>query len=286
MEHLAANGLVLLISGFEDGGERGGLFRYDGNAVEQLDDVPTTGVTLVDSTVARVVRGRPEERGSTIVVHQEGGPTTLKVEELLDPHDIAWTGSSYAIASAGDNSILYVSPQGRLEDTWRAPGTGDAWHLNSLLLVDGHLCVSAFGRYERHREWADGDASQVSGLVYDVVTGEDVLTGLSAPHHPRRVGPDWIVCNSGRNAVTVLDVATGRPMDELVLGGWTRGLAVLDRYLFVGESPGRDMEEGVTATVAVVDRTTMKVVDRFAVPAREIYDIVAAPAELLPRIGF
>ena len=281
MPSFMGDGLVALISGFDDEGASGGMFAYDGRKVDQLDELPCTGLGVQDGMLARVLR-RPEavSRAALLLHDSDGDVTDVAVDDLVDPHDILWTGDAYAIACAGANKIVFVSPGGEVNRVWEAPGVGDAWHLNGLLLVDGELHVSAFGKYKRHREWNDPDADPVSGLVFNLATGKDVVTGLSSPHHPRLVDGKWIVCNSGRRALTRIDAESGSVEAEIVLDGWTRGLAVLDDVLLVGESPGRTEPKGISASVAVVDRGAWEVVDRFSVPAREIYDIVLGPAEL------
>jgi hypothetical protein len=120
--------------------------------------------------------------------------------------------------------------------------------------------------------------------VLNLATDEKVLTGLYSPHHPRRFEHDWVVCNSGRRALTRIDAASGSVTGDTLLKGWTRGLASYDGTLLVGESPGRTEPPDVTATIAAVSTDTWEVLDRFAVPAREIYDIVLAPAALARSI--
>jgi hypothetical protein len=276
--------VIALISCFDDDARSGGLFAWDGVRLEQLDDTPTTGLTIHDGSLVRVLRA-PESDSFGLVVQGATGRVELTVEGHNDPHDVVWTGESYAIACAGSNAIVHVGLDGDPAGLWKAPGEGDAWHLNSLLIVDGELHVTAFGSFERHREWNEPDADPATGFVLNLATDEKVLTGLYSPHHPRRFEHDWAVCNSGRRALTRLDAATGAITGDTLLEGWTRGLAAHDGMLLVGESPGRTEPPEVTATVAVVDATTWEVVDRFAVPAREIYDVVVAPPELVQSIS-
>jgi hypothetical protein len=272
--------VVVLISCFDDDARSGGLFAWDGSRLEQLDEVPTTGLTIHDGALVRVLRA-PESDSFDLVVHGPDGRARLTVEGHNDPHDIVWTGERYAIACAGSNAIVYVSRAGEQTGIWRAPGEGDAWHLNSLLLVDGQLHVSAFGSFERHREWNEPDADPAGGFVLNLATESKVLTGLYSPHHPRRSGRDWLVCNSGRRALTRIDAATGTITGDTLLEGWTRGLAPWAETFLVGESPGRTEPPDVTATMAIVSAGSLEVLDRVAVPAREIYDIVQAPSELV-----
>lgn len=267
---------VALISGFDDDESTGGVFAFDGKRVERLDDLPSTGLAVHDGSLARVLRGRDDDPGATFLHYDDGGVRSNEaVEGLVDPHDILWVGGTYAIACAGANKIVFASAHGEVRRAWEAPGAGDAWHLNSLLLVDGALHVSAFGKFAKHREWAESDASS-AGFILNVDTGQDVVTGLCFPHHPRLVNDTWLVCNSGRRELTRLNRA-GEVTDQLLLDGWTRGLAILENVLLVGESPGRTEPPGVCGSVAIVDRKTWTVVDRLHVPVREVYDILIAP---------
>ena len=272
--------MIALISCFDDDARSGGLFAWDGVRLEQLDDTPTTGLTIHDGALVRVLRA-PGSDDFGLVVQDASGRTELTVEGHNDPHDIVWTGESYAIACAGSNAIVHVSRAGEQTGIWRAPGEGDAWHVNSLLLVDGQLHVSAFGSFGRHREWNEPDADPAAGFVLNLATDTKVLTGLYSPHHPRRYGRDWLVCNSGRRALTRIDAASGTITGDTLLEGWTRGLASYDETLLVGESPGRTEPPDVKASIAVADADSLDVLDRFSVPAREIYDIVLAPDDLV-----
>jgi uncharacterized protein (TIGR03032 family) len=272
-------GSVALISGFDDASGGGGLFAFDGGELSRLDDLPTTGLAYANGGLARVLRGRDDDPGSKFIRYDaDGAKHEAYVEGLVDAHDIAWVGDSYAIACAGANTIVFVSEAGETTRVWKAPGERDAWHLNSLVLVEGELHVMAFGRFDRHREWAEvGSAGR--GFVLNLETGRDVVNGLSSPHHPRFVDGEWIVCNSGTGELIRVG-ADGEIGARIALAGWARGLAVLDRALFVGESRGRDEPAGAEATVATVDRSTWEVVDRFPLPVREIYDIVLVPSGL------
>jgi uncharacterized protein (TIGR03032 family) len=271
-------GSVALISGFDDASGAGGLFAFDGHELARLDDLPTTGLAYANGGLARVLRGRDDDPGSKFIRYgADGAKHEVYVEGLVDAHDVAWVGDSFAIACAGANAIVFVSEAGETIRVWKAPGERDAWHLNSLVVVEGELHVMAFGRFDRHREWAEGSADR--GFVLNLETSREVVNGLSSPHHPRLVNGEWLVCNSGTGELIRVG-ADGEIGARLALAGWARGLAVLDRALLVGESRGRDEPAGAEATVATVDRATWEVVDRFPVPVREIYDVVVAPAGL------
>ena len=74
------------------------------------------------------------------------------------------------------------------------------------------------------------------------------------------------------------------------LRGWTRGLAVSDDFLFVGESATRKPggAYGEAAGIVVVDRASWEVVERIPLPCREIYDLALVPPSIVEgvRTGF
>jgi hypothetical protein len=277
---------TLLVSGFGTGAGAGGLFLLDEGACERLDTLSSTGIAVADGRVARLLRSATELYGSELLVYDRRGiERYVRLDEVIDPHDIVWDGSHYVVASTTTNSVFWLSPTGEVMRRWKAPGEGDAWHLNSLVLVGEKLYAAAFGRFERHREWVE-HRDEDTGFVLDLRTGEEIHRGLRAPHHPRKDRSSWFVCNSGTREVVELD-GRGGVIRRLELRSWTRGLAVSERFLHVGESEPRD-EDGGSATVAVVDRDAWRVAERIEVPCDEIYDIVPVEHALVEglRRGF
>jgi acetolactate synthase-1/2/3 large subunit len=273
----------LLISGFGDD-TGGGLFCFDGDHLEQLDDLSTTGLTAFDGHLARLLRtGTDEEApGELLVYDMHGLQRYHRIDSLVDAHDIIrWADGSFVVASPASNRIVWISPSGEIVRAWRAPGRGDAWHLNGLLQQDGDLYVCAFGKFSRHREWSFGITG--TGFVRNLTRERDVVTGLSAPHHPRFFDDRWCVCNSGRRELVQLDPKGLHVERRLQLQGWTRGLVVGDDLLFVGESSNRTdgAAEPQSATVALVSRADWRLIGRVEVPCSEIYDVVLAPRALV-----
>jgi hypothetical protein len=262
---------MLLISGLgKDTG--GGLFSYDGTALEQIDTLSTTGIVQAGDLFGRLLwsSGEAGSVGELLVYDEDGVSSYCRIDALREPHDLAWDGSSFVSVSTMTNSIIWHSPTGEVEREWHAPGNGDAWHLNGVTHASDRLLACAFGRFSRHREWSGN--SDGAGIVFDPVTGEDVVTGLSCPHDPRLVDGLWLVCNSARQELVAID-PSGEVRQCARLAGWTRGLAIDDKRIFVGESADRDGEGGELATVAVLDRATWEVVDRLALPCREVFDL-------------
>lgn len=279
---------VLLASGLGDD-TGGGLFIY-GEAVERVDRLSSTGLSYSEGRLCRALWA-PEGAGAAgeLLIYDERGVRHYhRVDALAEPHDVIWDGRELAAVSTLTNRVLWLSEAGEPIREWRAPGDGDAWHLNGLVLDQGRLYASAFGRFERHREWA-ANLDHGSGIVFELETGVDVITGLACPHSPRAVDDHWLVCDSARSELLRCDRRTGAVMDRAGLNGWTRGLAVGERHLFVGESAHRLSDApGATATIAVVDRDSLVVEDRLPLPCREVYDLLFVPREIATgvRRGF
>jgi acetolactate synthase I/II/III large subunit len=275
------NEQVLLISclGEQTGG---GLFAYDGKTVEQLDTLSTTGLALAAGRLGRLLwsSGESGSVGELLIYDEAGIERYLRIDSLREPHDLAWDGQAFLAVSTLSNSVLWLSASGEVTRTWQAEGDGDAWHLNSLFPVDGTVVAAAFGRFSKHRDWSDGRAAG-AGIVFDLLTGADILSGLSCPHDPRLVDGSWLVCNSGEQELVIADASSGGVTHRVELSGWTRGLAVDRELIYAGESANRATPvPGELASVAVIDRRTWSVVDRLPLPCQEVFDVIQVPAAL------
>jgi acetolactate synthase-1/2/3 large subunit len=266
---------VVLVSCFGDRETGGGLFALDADGARRIDSLSSTGLDVADGELIRCLLGSWERHDPADVVAYDsrGVLRYVRVDAAHDAHDVLWHDDAYAIASTMTNSILWVSPGGAVQRRWVAPGDRDAWHLNSLVLADGELYASAFGRFATHRGWNAPGASAGAGIVFHVESGRDVVTGLDCPHDPRPLDGGWLVCDSKPGELVLAEGAARR---RLALGGWTRGLAVSDEHLYVGVSPQRSAGQAPqpTAWVAVVDRASFTLVDRIALPVEEVFDVV------------
>lgn len=280
-------GYVVLASCFGDEDTGGGLFSFDGRTIQRIDWLSSTGLSIAGNRLLRLLRC-PDETGSVgelLVYDPRGVERYYRIDLLSDAHGITWDGSHFIVASTATNGILWISPSGEVERRWQASGEGDCWHLNSLFMRNGQLFVSAFGRFQRHREWAD-KLRDASGFILNLTTGEEVLTGLSCPHSPQFFEGAWILCNSATREVLEIEALTGSIRRRLQLNGWTRGIAIFGELLLIGESALRhDPSPGLaTASIAVVCRKTFSLLDRISLPCREIYDLVVAPASLVEGV--
>jgi hypothetical protein len=145
------------------------------------------------------------------------------------------------------------------------------------------LYACAFGRYTHYRDYKD-HLSRGDGFVFDVASGSSEVTGLCAPHSPRYFDGYWTVCDSLHNSVVQMD-ADGHRVQEAKLRSFTRGLAVTDEYLIVGESAQRGAEDApATGSVAILRRCDFSIVARREVPFREVSDVIVAPRSLVHAV--
>lgn len=120
-----------------------------------------------------------------------------RLDGVTEAHDVRRHQGHSVVVSTSNNEIIWFDDAGAVVRRWRAPGVGDSWHLNNLLVHKGALLTCASGRFEQDREWTE-HVGEGTGIVFDVNTGCDILTGLDRPHNPLPLDDGWLVCSSGR----------------------------------------------------------------------------------------
>lgn len=277
---------IVLITGTGDGDTGGGLCALDGESIETVDRLSSVGITLFEDRLARLVRAPLTTGGGEILIYDSRGISHyLRIDELSDAHYMAWDGQHLIVSSTGNDRLLWITLGGEVVRRWQAPASGgdDSWHLNDICLVGEQLYACAFGRHAYYRDYK-AHLSSGEGFVFEVASGRTVVTGLCAPHSPRYFDGAWTVCDSLRNSVVQVD-AEGHQKREARLRSFTRGLAVTDDYLIVGESTQRKTDDGpTTGSVAVLRRSDFSFVARFDVPFREVGEIVVTPRGLLHAV--
>ncbi len=265
----------------------GGLFAI-GRVVEDVDRVSSSGLHAADGLLYRCLWSADGSPAELVVYDASGVRRYHRLDGVSAPHDILAVDGDVLVVATTQNEVHRVAPGGEVVTRWRAPGEADSWHLNSLARYGERIAVCGFGEFLRRRGW-DEEGRPASGRVVDLETGEPLLDGLRAPHNPHHEDGTWIVCDSAAGDVVEIAEATGEVTRRLALPGWPRGLAVTDRYLFVGLSPHRHAATSVeTAGVAVVDRAEWALAGVVDLPAREVYALAIAPVALVDgaRLAF
>jgi hypothetical protein len=251
-----------------------GLLLVDGTSIERLDTLPSAGLAAGPPLAARAVHDPAETalRGELLLADGR----TLSVAGLLDAHELAWAGDLLACVSTLANAVLWVDRRGRVVGRLQAAGEGDCWHLSGIAATPGGLLVTAFGRFARHRDWAEA-GRDAAGFVWELPSGRVVAEGLSSPHSPRLLEGELAVCDSGRGELVV-------GPRRVALGGWTRGLAITATELVVGVSAARGT--AACAELVFLRRSDLSVVRRLALPVREVFavaELSRAEARALSR---
>jgi hypothetical protein len=285
---------VLLITGSGPEEMTAGFFVVDKDAngvwtVEQLDSISSCGIVIHDGLLYRVLCSAPgfASSGELLVYDVTGVVAYRRIDGLVDPHGLVWTGAHLAVPCPAENRIALLDRLGTVAEWILLPGTGDAWHVNGVAVRDGRLYASAFGRFETERGWDAGNSAG-EGLIFGVQDRETIIGDLHCPHDPTFLDGAWIVCDSGRQRLVAVDARTHETRREARLGAWTRGFAVSLDTLYVGLSGQRYGTEVMLATVAVLDRETWQLLDRVTLPCREIQTIARVPRTFLGalRRGF
>jgi uncharacterized protein (TIGR03032 family) len=187
---------------------------------------------------------------------------------------------------------------------WRPPFVTrqvrqDRCHLNGLAMQNGQpkyvTCFAATDTYEGWREHKrDG------GLLIDVPTGEIVARGFSMPHSPRIHQGKIYLLDSGNARLVTVDPRNGQADVVAEFPGYTRGLAIIGRYAFVGLSQVREKKifGGVPVSeraaerrcgIWMVDLSTGRIIGQieFEQTIQEIFDVQVLPGFHNPAvIGF
>ncbi len=279
--------LLATCAGDEDTG--GGLCAFDGDTLQVIDRVSSAGLRVEGDRIIRLIRTPISTGGGEFVVYDARGVRQyFRVDELSDGHYFAWDGDHIVVASTGTNSILWISMSGAVDRVWRVPGDDDSCHLNEVVLHDNRLFVCVFGDYGDYRGYKGRERSG-DGYVFDLETGEKVVRGLCAPHSPRYFDGSWAACSSMRNEFIQFASDGVTPKRTVLLEGFTRGVAVSDDYIFIGESARRSDRGRVQGgSIAVLSRATFETVSRIQLPFQEISELALAPRELVEgtRTGF
>jgi uncharacterized protein (TIGR03032 family) len=231
-------------------------------------------------------------------------PRTSHVTGDIGIHELAWAGDEIWMVSTRFSCLCTLSPEYSFVPRWRPPfitalAAEDRCHLNGLCVIDGRVrYATALGSTDIKDGWRANKAT--GGILMEVPSGEIVARGLCMPHSPRwHDGRLWVL-DSGTGGVVRLDRASGDKQVVAQLPGFTRGLALVGPYAFVGLSkirptsamagvPLAERRSQLQCGVAVVDVRTGRVIGsvEFQSAVEEIFDVQLLPGVRFPEVvGF
>jgi uncharacterized protein (TIGR03032 family) len=208
----------------------------------------------------------------------------------IQVHELAWAGDELWLVNTAFGCLCTLDGRHSFVPRWRPPfltalAADDRCHLNGLAMADGKpKYVTALAETDTPQGWR---ADKVhSGCLIDVASGQTVARGFAMPHSPRvHRGQVWML-HSGAGQLVRIDPLSGRAETVTELPGYTRGMALHDRFAFVGLSkiretstfggmPIAERRPELKCGVGVVDLDTGRLVAHleFVTGVEEIFDV-------------
>jgi uncharacterized protein (TIGR03032 family) len=217
-------------------------------------------------------------------------------------HELAWAGDDLWMVNTAFSCLCTLHPGHSFEPRWRPPFVStlapeDRCHLNGLAMADGRpKYVTVMAETDTPQGWRP--VKSTGGCLLDVPSGEPVGRGFAMPHSPRvHQGRVWVL-NSGVGRLCLVDPDTGRWEDVAELPGYTRGMAMLGPYAFIGLSkiretstfggvPIADRRDELKCGVGAIDLRTGRLAAHleFLTGVDEIFDVVGLPGSLDPLLS-
>ena len=220
----------------------------------------------------------------------------------IQAHELAWGRDELWLVNTAFGCLCTLDGRHSFVPRWRPPfltslAAEDRCHLNGLALQDGEpKYVTALAETDTPQGWRPDRAS--SGCLIDVASGQTVARGFAMPHSPRvHQGRVWML-HSGAGQLVLVDPASGKVDVVTELPGYVRGLALYDRFAFVGLSKIRETATfgGVPIAarrpelkcgVGVVDLGTGRLAAHleFVTGVEEIFDVQVLPGARCPVLS-
>ncbi len=220
----------------------------------------------------------------------------------VQAHELAWSGDDLWLVNTSFSCLCTLDSQHSFVPRWKPPfitalAAGDRRHLNGLAMADGKpQYVTALAETDTPQSWRANKST--SGCLIDVSSGQTVARGFAMPHSPRvHQGRIWVL-HSGVGHLVQIDPRNGQAETVAELPGYTRGLAIHDRYAFIGLSKIRETStfggmpiaarrRDLKCGVGVVDLGSGRLVAHleFISGVEEIFDIQVLPGVRCPVLS-
>lgn len=184
-------------------------------------------------------------------------PRSSVVTARIHGHELAWSDTDELwVVNTLFSCLATLDDEFSFVPRWCPPFISkleatDRCHLNGLALRDGHATyVTAMAESDEPAGWRP--TKDKSGCVIDVASGETIARGFAMPHSPRWYQERLWILNSGCGELGIVDLASGKYECVESMPGYTRGLAFLGPFAFVGLSQIR--ETAVFGGVPIAER--------------------------------
>ena len=220
----------------------------------------------------------------------------------VQAHELAWSGDELWLVNTAFSCLCTLDDRHSFVPRWKPPfisglAAEDRCHLNGMAMAEGKpKFVTALAETDTPQGWRPNKVN--SGCLIDVGSGETVARGFAMPHSPRvHAGRVWLL-HSGAGQLVQIDPVRGHVHTVTELPGYTRGLALHDRFAFVGLSKIRETSTfggmpiaarrpELKCGVGVVDLTTGRLTAHleFVTGVEEIFDVQVVPGARCPVLS-
>jgi len=171
----------------------------------------------------------------------------------------------------------------------------DRCHLNGMATIDSvPAFVTALGKTNTKGGWRENIIK--GGLLMKVPSGEIILENLAMPHSPRIINNELYLLLSATGEIIKCDIEKKTYEVIYRCSGFIRGMAVYDKYIFVGLSKARKSSKTFNklpvadmsnyAGIVVIDLEYKKEVGRikYETTVEEIFDVQILPNTTNPGL--
>ena len=169
----------------------------------------------------------------------------VALPKCKDPHSLVHFNGYVYVVSTGTNEIYRVPFKdgqfGKEELFWSYPGVyyeRDEVHLNGLTIDGDNFIASCFGPKNSEGTWG------LEGRIFHVESGHSICAGLNQPHSPIVSNDRLVFAESAAKKVYIYNKPEGSSWMleyDILLNGYTRGLALREQRLWVGVSASRKL---------------------------------------------
>jgi uncharacterized protein (TIGR03032 family) len=220
----------------------------------------------------------------------------------IQGHELAWLGDELWVVNTAFSCLCTLDHRHSFVPRWKPKFISslvaeDRCHMNGMACAEGRVkLVTALAETDTAGGWRPSKST--TGCLIDVESGETLIHGLAMPHSPRvHQGKVWLL-DSGHGRLVVADIERGAVSTVTELDGYTRGLAMIDTFAFVGLSriretstfgglPIAQKRESLKCGVAVVDLVSGRQMAllEFHSGVEEIFDVQILPGIRAPVLS-
>ncbi|MBI1306555.1 MAG: TIGR03032 family protein [Bacteroidetes bacterium] len=219
----------------------------------------------------------------------------------LDLHDLSF-GSENSLFAVNTlfSCIISLDSDNNFTPYWQPPQidamvSEDRCHLNGMAMENGKpRFASAFNQGNSMRSWKEEITT--GGVIYDIESGETVVSNLAMPHSPRIFNNELYTLLSATGELIKVDSKAGKYEVIKKMNGFVRGMAYYKDYLFIGLSKLRKnsssfgklpfAEFANRSGIVVMHLPTASIAGEiiYQTSVDEIYDVCVLPDKIRPNI--